>query len=51
LGRMRIASSWNPLNMPLSMTAILISSGLTLTASHVALCHKLPAAEVSNPLI
>lgn len=32
------------------MTAILITSGLTLTASHVALCHKLPTSNVLNPL-
>lgn len=51
LARMKISSSWNPLNMPLSMTAILISSGLTLTASHVSLCHKLPSSDVSIPLV
>ena len=33
-------STWNPYNMPLAMTFILVTSGFTLTASHVALCIK-----------
>jgi heme/copper-type cytochrome/quinol oxidase subunit 3 len=33
-------STWNPYNMPLAMTLILVTSGFTLTASHVALCIK-----------
>jgi cytochrome c oxidase subunit 3 len=31
-------STWKPYGMPLAMTFILITSGLTLTASHIAIC-------------
>lgn len=43
-------SSWNALNIPFAMTAVLIASGFTLTASHVALCHKSPTSAVLQPL-
>jgi heme/copper-type cytochrome/quinol oxidase subunit 3 len=46
----RSDSSWNSLNMPLAMTVVLITSGLTLTASHVALCRKKATQNVIDML-
>ena len=44
-------TAWNPYGMPLAMTIILITSGVTLTLAHASLCVRgMKLAAILQPL-